>query len=128
VTVKYLLFLDLDNNGSMETVVSSTNPPAPNTVFYNNGFNPNFSGGEARAFDNRPVPANQKYRFNIDWVKNGNSRTAKVVWDNIQQPANLNDNTLTGVEPQLPYGTHKIKWITNDQCGNESVCEYTIIV
>jgi len=128
VTIKYLLFMDLDNNGTMETVVSSTNIPAPNTVFFNNGFNPNFSGGEARAFDNRPVPANQKYRFNIDWVKNGNSRTAKVVWDNIQQPANLNDNTLTGVEPQLPYGTHKIKWITNDQCGNESVCEYTIIV
>jgi len=128
VTVKYLLFLDLDNNGSMETVVSSTNIPAPNTVFFNNGFNPNFSGGEARAFDNRPVPSNQKFRFNLDWVKTGNSRTAKVVWDNIQQPANLNDNTLTGVEPQLPYGTHKIKWIVNDQCGNEAVCEYSIIV
>ena len=35
---------------------------------------------------------------------------------------------MTGVEPQLPYGTHKIKWITNDGCGNEAVCEYLIVV
>ena len=29
---------------------------------------------------------------------------------------------------QLPHGTHKIKWFISDGCGNESVCEYTIIV
>jgi hypothetical protein len=130
VTIKYLLFLDLDGNGTMETVVSSTNIPPANTVFFNNGFNPNFSGGEARNFDGRPVPVNQKYRFNIDWTDNGNSRTAKVVWDTPQTPAQLPpaNNTVQGVNPELPYGTHKIKWIVNDKCGNESVCEYTFIV
>jgi hypothetical protein len=24
----------------------------------------------------------------------------------------------------LPYGKHKIEWITNDHCGNEAICKY----
>jgi hypothetical protein len=32
------------------------------------------------------------------------------------------------VVPELPYGTHKIKWIVEDGCGNETVCEYTFVV
>ncbi len=67
---------------------------------------------------------NQKYRFNVDWTTTGNARTACVRWDNLAQPANLNDNVLQGVAPQMPYGKHKIKWIAQDGCGNESVCEY----
>ncbi|MBK8554252.1 MAG: HYR domain-containing protein [Lewinellaceae bacterium] len=118
VTVRYLLFLDMDGDGTMETQISSTNPPAPNTIPYLGG----------TPFDNRPVPANQKYRFNIDWTTNGASRTACVRWDNLAQPANLNDNVLQGVVPQLPYGTHKIKWIAEDGCGNEAICEYTFVV
>ncbi len=128
VTVKYLLFLDLDNSGDMETVVSSTNIPAANTVFFGNANNPNFTGGTAYNFDDRPVALNQKYRFNIDVVKSGNTATAKLIWDTPQVPANLNDAAMQGVAPQLPYGTHKIKWITNDGCGNEAVCEYLIVV
>jgi hypothetical protein len=128
VSFNYLLFLDLDGNGTMESVVSSNNIPPANTVFFDNAFNPNFSGGTAYAFDNRPVPANQKYRVNIDVVRTGNTASAHLVWDNVQQPANLNDNVLQGVAPQLPYGTHKIKWIARDGCGNESVCEYTFVV
>ncbi|MBK8554543.1 MAG: T9SS type A sorting domain-containing protein [Lewinellaceae bacterium] len=118
VSVRYLLFLDMNGDGVMETQISSTNPPAPNTIPYLGG----------TPFDNRPVPANQKYRFNIDWTTNGNARTACVRWDNLAQPANLNDNVLQGVVPQLPYGTHKIKWIAQDGCGNESICEYTFVV
>jgi hypothetical protein len=128
VMFSYLLFMDLDDNGTMETVVSSNNIPPANTVFYDNATNPNFSGGTAYNFDNRPVAANQKYRFNIDVVRAGNNATAHLVWDNLQQPANLNDNTLQGVAPQLPYGTHKIKWIARDGCGNEAVCEYEFVV
>ncbi|MBK8555550.1 MAG: hypothetical protein IPL65_07155 [Lewinellaceae bacterium] len=118
VDVNYILFLDMDGDGTMETVINSNNPPAPNSIPYLGG----------TAFDNRPVPANQKYRFNIDWTTNGGARTAHVVWDNLAQPANLNDNVLQGVVPQLPYGTHKIKWIAQDGCGNETVCEYTFTV
>ncbi|MEZ4917760.1 MAG: T9SS type A sorting domain-containing protein [Saprospiraceae bacterium] len=118
VNIRYLLFLDMDGDGVMETEISSTNQPAPNEIPYLGG----------TAFDHRPVVFNQKYRFAIDWTTTGNSRTACVRWDWLQQPANLNDNTLQGVVPQLPYGIHKIKWIAEDGCGNEAICEYTFEV
>jgi hypothetical protein len=118
INLRYLLFLDIDGDGVMETEISSTNPPAPNSVPYLGG----------TPFDHRPVVFNQKYRFNIDWTTSGTSRTACVRWDWLQQPANHNDNILQGVVPQLPYGTHKIKWFAEDGCGNEAICEYTFVV
>ncbi|MCB0535051.1 MAG: T9SS type A sorting domain-containing protein, partial [Saprospiraceae bacterium] len=121
VTVRYILFLDLNGDGVMETVVSSSNPPGYNNVQFGNAQNPNFTGGTPSAFDFRPVPANQKYGFTIQNTVSGNNKTACVRWNTIQQPGNY-------VVPQLPYGTHKIKWIVTDGCGNEEVCEYTFIV
>jgi hypothetical protein len=32
------------------------------------------------------------------------------------------------VVPELPYGTHKIKWFVLDGCGNEEVREYNFVV
>ncbi|MEZ4943271.1 MAG: T9SS type A sorting domain-containing protein [Saprospiraceae bacterium] len=121
VTVRYLLFLDLDNTGTMETVISSTNLPGFNTVFYDNAQNPNFQGGTARQFDERPVPLNQKYGFALQTTVSGNKKVASVRWNTQQQPTNF-------VVPELPYGTHKIKWIVSDGCGNEGTCEYTFVV
>ncbi len=126
IRFSYLLFLDLDQDGTMETVISSNNPPNYNTINVGNANTPNYAGGTAREFDFRVVPANQKYRFNIDWTRSGNTATAKLVWDWQQQQVNLNDNILQGVTPQLPYGKHKIKWFVSDNCGNEAVCEYVI--
>ncbi|MCC6411887.1 MAG: HYR domain-containing protein [Saprospiraceae bacterium] len=121
VSISYLLFLDLDNNGSMETVINSVNLPPANTVYYNNASTPNFSGGVPRAFDERAVAANQKYRFALQSVANGNSRTASLRWNTNASPNNY-------VVPELPYGTHKIKWILADGCGNEKVCEYNFTI
>ncbi len=121
LNIRYLLFLDLNNDGTMETVISSTNLPGYNTIYYGNAATPNFAGGTARQFDERPVPANQKYGFTIQMTVNGDNRTACVRWNTQQQPSNY-------VVPELPYGTHKIKWIIEDGCGNESVCEYNIVV
>jgi len=121
INIRYLLFLDLDNNGSMETVVSSTNLPGFNNVQFNNAQNPNFAGGTASAFDQRPVPFNQKYGFALQTTVAGNKKSAAVRWNTAQSPTNY-------VIPELPYGTHKIKWIVEDGCGNEAVCEYTFIV
>ncbi|TNE66884.1 MAG: hypothetical protein EP344_02220 [Bacteroidetes bacterium] len=121
VTVRYLLFLDLDNNGDMETVISSTNPPPPNTVMYNNIGTPNYTGGTARAFDSRVVPLNQKYQFTLQTEVNGQFVNACVRWNTQSNPTNY-------VVPELPYGTHKIKWFVTDGCGNENVCEYTFVV
>lgn len=121
VNIRYLLFLDLDGDGTMETVVSSTTPPTAGNVNYNNANTPNFGGGTPRQFDKRAVPVNQKYRFALQTTVNGNSLSASVRW-----------NTATAQNtyaiPELPYGRHKIKWFASDGCGNESVCEYEFIV
>ncbi|GAB4495641.1 MAG: hypothetical protein OHK0019_25300 [Saprospiraceae bacterium] len=119
--IRYLLFLDLDQNGSMETVVSSTNPPDANTVLFNNANSPNFATGTPRAFDKRNVPLGQKYKFAIDTKIDGTNMTAAVRWNTLQSPSSF-------TVPELPYGTHKIKWIIGDGCGNETVCEYTFVV
>ena len=121
VTIHYLLFLDLDGNGTMETVVNSLTPPLAGTVNYNNANTPNFGGGTPRTFDERSVAASQKYHFALQTTTTGNNVTAAVRWNTLAAPGNF-------VLPELPYGTHKIKWIVQDGCGNENVCEYTFIV
>ncbi|HND87316.1 MAG TPA: T9SS type A sorting domain-containing protein [Saprospiraceae bacterium] len=121
ITIKYLLFLDLDGDGTMETVVSSTNLPGFNNVQYNNAGNAGFGGGTPYAFDNRPVPSNQKYGFALQTSVSGKNKTGSVRWNTFQSQTNY-------VIPELPYGTHKIKWIVEDGCGNEAICEYTFVV
>jgi hypothetical protein len=121
VSFRYLLFLDLDSSGDMETVISSANLPPAGSVYFNNANTANFAGGILREFDHRNVSSNQKYRFAIQEFTNGNSKTAAIMWNTPAQPNNY-------VLPELPYGTHKVKWFMMDGCGNETVCEYTIIV
>jgi hypothetical protein len=125
INIEYLLFLDLDGDGVMETVVNSVNTGIAglgwNNVLYNNLNTPNFSGGQARQFDERPVPANQKYGFSIQETVNGTNKTACVRWNTQQQQNNF-------VVPELPHGTHKIKWFITDGCGNNAEYEYTFTV
>jgi hypothetical protein len=121
IDIRYLLFLDLDGDGVMETVISSTNLPGWNNVNFNNAGNPNFAGGTPRSFDERPLPANQKYGFAIQTTVNGKNKTGAVRWNTQQSPGNF---TI----PELPYGTHKIKWILSDGCGNDQECEYNFVV
>ncbi|MCB0525941.1 MAG: proprotein convertase P-domain-containing protein, partial [Saprospiraceae bacterium] len=121
LSVRYLLFLDLDGDGNMETVVNSVNPPAPGTVNYNNINTPNFTGGQVRAFDERPVSSTQKYRWALENTTSGTDLISSVRWNTQATPNSYS-------VPELPYGTHKIKWFVSDGCGNEAVCEYTFIV
>ncbi len=121
ISYRYLLFLDLNNDGVMETVINSVNPPAPGTDNYGNEFNPNYSGGTPQVFDHRPVPTNQKYQFTLQTTVSGDSRTAFVRWNTQQAPNNY-------VVPHLPFGKHKIKWLGEDGCGNETACEQQINV
>jgi hypothetical protein len=121
LNIRYLLLLDLDGDGTMETVVSSSNPPAAGTVQYNNLNTPNYTGGSTRTFDNRNVAANQKYRFSLQTTTSGSSMTAVVRWNTSAAPANY-------LLPELPVGTHKIKWIVEDGCGNENFCEYSFVI
>ncbi|MBK8424622.1 MAG: T9SS type A sorting domain-containing protein [Lewinellaceae bacterium] len=121
LNVRYILFLDLDGDGVMETAVSSTNVPQEGTVRYGNANTTNFGGGTVRTFDERAVAANQKYRFALQTSVVDGSLTAAVRWNTLGSPGSY-------VLPELPHGVHKIKWIVEDGCGNESVCEYTFVI
>jgi hypothetical protein len=125
INIEYLLFLDLDYDGIMETVVNSISTGLGglgwNNVRYNNLNTPNFGGGTLRQFDGRPVPANQKWGFAIQETVSGNTKTACVRFNTQAQ-----QNTF--VAPQLPHGTHKIKWFITDGCGNNAEYEYTFTV
>lgn len=123
ISAHYLLFLDLDNNGTMETVINSLNPPPPGIVYFDNANTPNFAGGTPRQFDNRGLPTNQTYRFSLlsRFNTTGTKRMFSVRWNTQQFP-----NVYT--VPEFPYGTHKIKWFVQDGCGNETACEYNFTV
>ncbi len=120
VNIRYLLFLDLDGDGIQETVVNSADLPPPNTLYYGNALTPNYSGGTPYAFDQRPVPPGQKYKFTIQIVPSF-FRSARVRW-------NTPDSPEVYVQPQLPHGLHRIIWIVEDGCGNQDVCEYGVLV
>ncbi|HNM25609.1 MAG TPA: hypothetical protein PKL15_09275, partial [Saprospiraceae bacterium] len=118
---EYLLFLDLDQNGTQETVVSSNNYYPPGSLGFNNANNANYSGGEPRVFDRRPVPSSQKYRFGVVRTLSGQQAVFSLGWYTNAAP-----NTY--VTPQLPPGTHKIEWIITDGCGNSSTCQYVFTI
>ncbi|MFN0174692.1 MAG: T9SS type A sorting domain-containing protein [Saprospiraceae bacterium] len=123
ITAHYLLFLDLDNDGTMETVVNSLNPPPPGLIYFNNINTPSYGGGTPRQFDNRGLPLNQNYQFTLlgRFNSTGTKRMFSVRWNTLQFP---NVYTI----PEFPHGTHKIKWFIKDGCGNEVACEYTFTV
>jgi hypothetical protein len=129
VNISFLLFLDTDSDGTMETVINSNNTPAPGTVNFNNLNNPSYSGGEVRIFDGRSVPANMIYRWALHQSVSGTIRTGSVQWKTLaQMPTPTNLFGSAGIPPQLPYGKHKIKWLVSDGCGNEQTCEYEFVV
>ncbi|MCC6460635.1 MAG: HYR domain-containing protein [Saprospiraceae bacterium] len=115
--VRFELFLDLDGNNTQETVLRSDFLPGYNNVQFNNFNTPNYGGGTPRKFDERPVPADQKYGFALQTTASGNTLSACVRW-------NTQANPEAYVPVQLPPGTHKIKWLVEDGCGNERVCTY----
>jgi hypothetical protein len=125
VNIEFLLFLDMDQDDIMETVVNSLHLGSAglgwNNIRFNNLNTPNYSGGTPRQFDGRPVPANQKMGFALEETVSGKNRTARVRW-------NTQQDTTTYFAPELPHGTHRIKWFITDGCGNNIEYEYTFTV
>ena len=119
LTIRYLLFLDLDNNGTQETVIKSWEPPAAGTINFNNAANPDYNGGDVRIFDGRPVATDGLYAFTIEQSTVGNTVTATIKWNTGAAPG-----TYKRVE--LPTGNHKLKWLISNSFNNEKVCEHTI--
>jgi hypothetical protein len=117
--VKYILYLDLDNNGSLETRVDSDTLPAANTIHYNN-IGLAVTAGEQQPFDARPVAVADKYRFDLQLdAISPTEQKAQLIW--------RSSPTATTMA-QLPYGTHKMKWVVTNDCGQQSTCEYTFTI
>ncbi|MFN0034366.1 MAG: HYR domain-containing protein, partial [Saprospiraceae bacterium] len=125
IGIEYLLFLDLDGNGTQETVINSVVVGSVglgwNNVLFNNNGTPNYAGGTPRQFDERPVPSNRKFGFAIEETVSGNTKTARVRWNTQHTPGVF-------VAPELPHGMHKIKWQVTDGCGNNKEYEYPFTV
>ncbi len=117
----WLLFLDLDNDGTQESVVHSQNLLGADTIRYNNANNPGYLGGTLVTFDSRAVPTNQKWHFALENIHTVDDVSSFIRWNTAQAPT-------TFVVPQLPAGTHKVKWSIQDQCGNQSICEHNFTV
>lgn len=109
--IQYLLFLDLDGNDSVETVINSANFPPPGAVYFDNSKNPNFTGGIGRQFDQRPVadPLLDHYRFALEMAPTGTGLKASVRF-------NTQNTPNAYVLPQIPHGRHRIRWIVTDSC------------
>ncbi|MCC6463068.1 MAG: T9SS type A sorting domain-containing protein [Saprospiraceae bacterium] len=76
------------------------------------------------------------YRLFLDMDGNGSMETylsssSPNAWP-IDQMSLSGDTLMANIHfptgHGLPYGTHKIEWIANDNCGNESLCKYTFTV
>jgi len=119
--VSYVLLLDLDGSGSQETAIWSDSLPPANTVFVGNAANPGYSGGTLRHFDERAVPANQKYGFALETETQGDTLlTARVRWNTPELP-------MQNRNPYLPVGTHKIRWFLESGLVRDT-CEHIFTV
>lgn len=120
LNLRYLLYLDLDNNGQTETRISSANLPQPGTVLFGNNGSIG-SSASALQFDRRPVTPEQKYRFAVQETRFGDTLMAALRWNTPAAPGQYR-------LPELPYGKHKIEWIASDGCGNETSCIRDFVV
>ena len=104
LNIQYWLFLDLDGDGTAETTVKSQSPPAAGQVNVGNAGNPNYSGGTPQDFDQRAVADSLKYRFGLKTIVQDTIMTATIAWNTEHDPT-------TWTLPQLPVGTHYVKWL-----------------
>jgi hypothetical protein len=104
--ISYTLYLDLDNDGIQETVVTSANPPPPGCVMANNLFNPGFLGGDTVRFDQRPLPDSLLYRFALEIDYSGDTTIGWMRFCTDADPFDF-------VQVILPEGRHRVEWRTS---------------
>ncbi|MBN8679797.1 MAG: hypothetical protein J0M29_16335 [Chitinophagales bacterium] len=119
-SVSFLLFLDLDNDDFLETVINSENPPPPGRIMANNSFNPGFSGGDTVWFDNRALPDSLLYRFALEVNYAGDTTIGWVRFNTDADP-------YVYLPVVLPEGKHRVEW-TAEQDGIERYCDRNFTV
>ncbi len=119
-TLRYLLFLDLDNDGSLETVLNSDSLPPAATVYFNNADNPGYAGGTPRVFDSRSVATDEKHRFALRQTLFGDTIVSDVRWTTDADPGLF-------VTPALPIGKHKIIWFIETSSGTDTCTRNFVI-
>ena len=100
------LSLFSNNDGQVETVVNSRQPPLAGKVNYNNYSTANYSGGTPRFFDNRSIPVLEKYRFGLQKTLMGDKLLARPVW--ILLPFNPDWRWLLGRSDSPWYPTLRL--------------------
>jgi hypothetical protein len=124
VNIEYLLFLDLDGDGTMETVVNSQHGHRRSGLEQRAVWQQSIrrtTRAARRKFDERPVPINQKWGFSIQETVVGHEQDGLRT---LEHPVAAEHIRV----PELPHGTHKIKWFITDGCGNNKEYEYTFTV
>ena len=117
LTIRCLLFLDLDGDEVVETLVDFDNPNASGMVNFGN-----ITGvGTPRLFDQRPLPANHQWHFVLENIQKGDTLTARIRWNTILAPGDF-------YLPELAYGLHKVRWELSDNTGLLNTCEYPVKV
>jgi hypothetical protein len=117
LSVEYTLFLDLDGNDTVETVVLSNALPPSGKVLYNNLLSPNYALGDTIDFDHRTgLPDSMKYRFGLEI-----NRIADLVIANLKWTTGITNPNYS--VPKFPLGKHRIQWRI-EQGGVERFCEY----
>ncbi len=114
LTVRYQLYLDLNQDGTEETVIDSDQPVQGDTVYFGNALTPN--AGLPYRFDFRPVTPVWRYRFALQKQVNGDTLRAALRWHTSGKPQEY-------VLPKLPgQGKSRIVWTI--QKGTETLrCE-----
>lgn len=117
LSVEYTLFLDLDGNDTVETVIRSNALPPSGKVLYNNILSPNYAEGDTIDFDHRTgLPDSMKYRFGLEI-----NRIADLVIANLKWTTGIASPNYS--VPKFPLGKHRIQWRI-EQGGVERFCEY----
>ncbi len=114
---QFILSLDVDGNGSLETVVHSDSTyPAGSILLNNAGGSP----GNLIPFDNRGVANFEKYRFRVKITPvNDSVYQLKMIWIN---------GSGTETTPLLPYGLHRVEWRFSNDCGETATCTNDLMV
>jgi hypothetical protein len=117
VVASYMLFLDLDADGTQETFVMSGNPPPPGSILFDNVA----TQGIQRQYDRRLLAIDKKYVFALQKNTTGDTTKFLVRWNTMADPNVFN-------MPQLPYGYHRIVWTVSDRCGNSKEYEQAFTI